>query len=76
MLDEAIRLDFAGLKCPLPALLLERALRRAGSKAILIAMATDPMAEVDLPFTAQRAGADVLGVVVAGGHVTVTVQKQ
>ena len=70
-----IPLDLAGLKCPMPALLLERALRLAKPGDIIVASATDPLAEVDLPFSAQKAGASVLSVAVAGGRVTVRVQK-
>lgn len=73
--DDAIDLDLTGLKCPLPALLLERALRRAAAGAVIVATATDPMAEIDLPFSAQRFGAAVTAVIVQDGRVTVTVQK-
>lgn len=72
---DTIRLDLGGLKCPLPALLLERALKRARPGTILVAIATDPMAEVDLAFSAQKLGATVTAVSVADGRVTVTVQK-
>jgi tRNA 2-thiouridine synthesizing protein A len=73
--EDDIRLDLVGLKCPLPALLLERALKRVGAGSIVVAIATDPMAEVDLPFSALRMGAIVLNVAVTSGTVTVTVQK-
>jgi tRNA 2-thiouridine synthesizing protein A len=70
-----VRLDLSGLKCPMPALLLERALRNAPDGAVVMAIATDPMAEVDLPYSAGRLGAAVLAVSVANGVVTVTAQK-
>jgi tRNA 2-thiouridine synthesizing protein A len=74
--DEDMHLDLTGLKCPMPALLLERALKRAKAGDIIAAVATDPMAEVDLPFSAERAGATVIAVATNGGTVTVRVQKQ
>lgn len=73
---EEISLDLTGLKCPLPALLLERALRAAASGSIVVAIATDPMAEVDLPFSAQRLGATVLDVQAGSGAVRVRVLKK
>jgi hypothetical protein len=39
------------------------------------AIATDPMAEVDLPFAAERVGAQVLSAFATDGLVTVRVQK-
>ena len=72
---DAVRLDLGGLKCPMPALLLERALKQAAPGTVFEAFATDPMAEVDLPFSAQRLGATVLGVEVTAGQVKVRVQK-
>jgi tRNA 2-thiouridine synthesizing protein A len=73
--NEPIDLDLTGLKCPLPALLLERALKRASAGTLIVAHATDPMAEIDLPFSAQKLGASVVSVTVLDGRVTVTVQK-
>lgn len=75
MKQDAIRLDLTGLKCPLPALLLEKALKGAAPGTVIVAVATDPMAEVDLPFSAQKLGAKVTAVSVADGRVTITVQK-
>jgi tRNA 2-thiouridine synthesizing protein A len=73
--EEEIVLDLLGLKCPMPALLLERALKGAKPGDVFLAEATDPMAEVDLPFAAGRSGAAVLSVAVDGGVVRVRVQK-
>jgi tRNA 2-thiouridine synthesizing protein A len=70
-----IVLDLSGLKCPMPALLLERALKKAAAGTIITAEATDPMAEVDLPFAAGRAGARVLSVDTREGQICVRVQK-
>jgi tRNA 2-thiouridine synthesizing protein A len=60
----------------MPTLLLERALRAAAPGSILVAVATDPMAEVDLPFSAQKSGARVLEVRAEAGSVFVRVQKE
>jgi tRNA 2-thiouridine synthesizing protein A len=75
MSEDEIVLDLSGLKCPMPALLLERALKGGRPGTVFLAEATDPMAEVDLPFAAGLAGAAVLSVEVAGGVVRVRVQK-
>jgi tRNA 2-thiouridine synthesizing protein A len=75
MRADEIVLDFSGLKCPMPALLLERALKAALPGTVFLAHATDPMSEVDLPFAAGRLGATVLSVAVHDGVVRVRVQK-
>lgn len=59
-------LDLQGLKCPLPALLLTRALKRAAAGDLIDAVATDPLAEIDLVFAAQQSGAEVLSITRVG----------
>lgn len=56
----ARELDLSGLKCPLPALLTERALRGLADGALLAVTATDPMAPLDLKHLCQRDGHSVL----------------
>ena len=49
-------LDLTGLKCPLPALLTEKALRGLTDGAHLAVTVTDPMAPLDLRHVCQRGG--------------------
>ena len=49
-------LDLTGLKCPLPALLALRALRRCAAGAELEVIADDPMARIDIPHMCRQEG--------------------
>ncbi len=58
MMSETI-LDLRGLKCPLPALKVRKALSRLPAGARLIAECTDPLAAIDIPHLLRETG-DVL----------------
>jgi len=49
--------DAAGYRCPMPVLLLERALRRMAPGERIRIVADDPVAAVDIPHFAKAAGA-------------------
>jgi tRNA 2-thiouridine synthesizing protein A len=49
-------LDLRGLKCPLPALKLRKALTRAGAGEVLRVECTDPMAAIDIPHLLNETG--------------------
>ena len=55
MADETI-LDARGLRCPLPVIRMEAALRRLPAGAALQIIADDPVAAVDIPHFAREAG--------------------
>jgi tRNA 2-thiouridine synthesizing protein A len=67
-------LDLCGLKCPMPALLLRRALKAATPGDVIMAEATDPLAHIDLVFAAQQSGAEVLSIETGSAHVRVTIR--
>ncbi|NRA31282.1 MAG: sulfurtransferase TusA family protein [Parvularculaceae bacterium] len=50
------QLDLTGLRCPLPVIRLEAAMRKAEPGAVIIASADDPIARVDIPHAARQAG--------------------
>jgi tRNA 2-thiouridine synthesizing protein A len=52
-------LDLRGLKCPLPALMARRALARLQPGAIVIVLANDPLAVVDIPHMCGEEGHSV-----------------
>ena len=52
-------LDLSGLKCPLPALRVRRALRRLAPGARLTVLCTDPLSGIDVPNAAREEGATV-----------------
>lgn len=49
-------LDTRGLRCPLPVIRMEAVLRSLPAGENLIVVADDPIARVDLPFSAKNAG--------------------
>ena len=51
-----IELDATGLRCPLPVLRLEAALRRALPGQVLLIRTDDPIARVDVPHAARSRG--------------------
>lgn len=54
------RLDFRGLKCPLPALLARRALKRAPAGEAIEVLADDPLAPVDVPHMCREEGIEIV----------------
>lgn len=54
-------LDCAGLLCPLPVLKARKRLLALAPGAVLRVLATDRMAEIDLPHFCAEAGHDYLG---------------
>lgn len=49
-------LDCRGLKCPLPVLKLEKRIEAAPPGAVVIVLATDPMAKIDIPLYCRQHG--------------------
>jgi tRNA 2-thiouridine synthesizing protein A len=50
--------DARGLKCPLPVLKMEKRLASLPPGAVLVVLATDPMAKVDIPLHCRQQGHD------------------
>ncbi len=51
-----ISLNLRGLKCPLPALRVRKALKGAEAGALLLVECTDPMAAIDIPNLMRETG--------------------
>lgn len=49
-------LDCRGLKCPLPVLKLEKRIESAAPATVLVVLATDPMAKIDIPLYCRQHG--------------------
>ncbi|KKB09461.1 sulfurtransferase TusA family protein [Devosia chinhatensis] len=56
MATEPDIIDARGLKCPLPVLKLEKQLSQARPGQVLVVLATDPMAKVDIPLYCRQRG--------------------
>ena len=65
-MDES--LDLRGLKCPLPAMLARKALARLSPGALLMVLADDPLAAVDIPHMCHGEGHTVDGVTSRDGY--------
>ncbi|WP_306249894.1 sulfurtransferase TusA family protein [Parvularcula sp. IMCC14364] len=52
-------LDTTGLRCPLPVIKTEAAMRRLSSGQQLEVIADDPLAAIDIPHFCREAGHDV-----------------
>lgn len=50
------RLDLRGLRCPIPVIRLEAAMRSLSDGNVIEVLADDPIAMVDLPHAARSAG--------------------
>lgn len=55
-MTEPIKLDLKGLKCPLPALRLRKALAQTAKGTRLYVTVTDPMAVIDIPHALNETG--------------------
>jgi tRNA 2-thiouridine synthesizing protein A len=53
-------IDARGHRCPVPTLRLRRALEQASPGAIIMLIADDPLARIDVPHFAQHAGHEVV----------------
>lgn len=60
-------LDCAGLLCPLPVLKARKRLIALAPGSVLRVLATDRMAEIDLPHFCTEAGHEYLGMMPEGG---------
>ena len=47
-------LDARGLKCPLPVLKMEKRLAELPAGDVLVVLATDPMAKIDIPLYCRQ----------------------
>lgn len=68
MPEDARELDLRGLRCPLPALRTQKALRRARSGERLIVLADDPLAGLDIPHLCRCEGHRLVESATQDGH--------
>lgn len=59
MTNPPARMDLRGYRCPVPVIRLEAALRRAPAQTVIVVVADDPVAAVDIPFFCKEAGHEV-----------------
>ena len=70
-----ITIDARGHRCPVPTLKLQKALESAATGEVLVLLADDPMARIDVPHFAAENGHSIVDSDVAGPSLSFTVQK-
>ena len=72
---EQMVVDARGHRCPTPTLRLRRALAACVEGAVVVLLADDPMARLDVPHFAAEAGHTLLGVGQDGADLRFSVRK-
>jgi tRNA 2-thiouridine synthesizing protein A len=69
-------LDLKGLKCPLPALRLRKALKSMAPGEDIEVACTDPLARIDIPHLLRETGDELDGVETSNGVILFRVRKK
>jgi tRNA 2-thiouridine synthesizing protein A len=69
-------MNLRGLKCPLPALRLRKALSRLQSGDLIVAECTDPLAAIDIPNLLRQTGDVLEGKAEVDGELAFRVRKR
>lgn len=73
-MSEAIVVDARGHRCPVPSIRLRKAMEGQPAGQVMVLLATDPMARIDVPFLMQETGGRVVSVAEEAGVLTLTVE--
>jgi len=74
-MDWDVEIDAIGLRCPLPVLRLRKGLLRMQPGKIVRLLASDPMAELDIPHFCTESGHAFLGTEPANGGTAYLVRR-
>ncbi len=69
-------INLRGLKCPLPALRVRKALTGLASGDLLVAECTDPLTEIDIPNLINQTGDEITGTARADEVITFRIRKR
>jgi tRNA 2-thiouridine synthesizing protein A len=69
-------MNLRGLKCPLPALRVRKALTRLKSGDLIVAECTDPLTSIDIPNLLRQTGDTLEGKFEADGVLTFRIRKR
>jgi len=69
-------MNLRGLKCPLPALRVRKALSGLKSGDLIVAECTDPLAAIDIPNLLQQTGDSLEGKAEADGVLSFRIRKK
>jgi tRNA 2-thiouridine synthesizing protein A len=70
-----VPLNLRGLKCPLPALRVRKALKAAPAGCLFIVECTDPMAAIDIPNLMRETGDAIEHSITEGDHLVFHIRK-
>lgn len=74
-MDEPMKIDVRGLKCPLPVLKTAKRMSPLAAGARVIVLTTDPMAAIDIPHFCQEHGHRLIGSSEQEGILTFEIEK-
>jgi len=69
-------MNLRGLKCPLPALRVRKALSDLKAGDLIVAECTDPLAAIDIPNLLRQTGDTLEGKLEADGVLTFRIRKK
>lgn len=69
-----LEVDARGHRCPVPSLRLRKAMQGQGAGQVILLLATDPMARIDVPFLMQETGGRVIEITEADGVLRLMVE--
>ena len=69
-------LNLRGLKCPLPALRVRKALSKLAAGDVVVAECTDPLAAIDIPNLLNQTGDTLVDKTTADGVLTFRIRKK
>jgi tRNA 2-thiouridine synthesizing protein A len=75
-MDADIEIDAVGLKCPLPVLRLQKTLADLAPGRTARLLASDPMAQIDVPYFCAEAGHDLLDAAETEGRFVFVIRKR
>ena len=73
--SEPENVDLRGLKCPMPALIARRRLRRSVPGALIVVVTDDPMAPIDVPHMCATEGFEVVAIERDGDTAHMTLRR-
>ena len=69
-----LEVDARGHRCPVPSLRLRKAMQGQAAGQVILLLATDPMARIDVPFLMQETGGRVIEITEAEGVLRLMVE--
>lgn len=69
-----LEVDARGHRCPVPSLRLRKAMQGQAAGQVIVLLATDPMARIDVPFLMQETGGRVIDITEAEGVLRLMVE--